>query len=310
MFTNEFGDKHLDLNALRLFVAVADAKNFSATAKKLGLTKWSVSRSISGLEKAMGVPLLHRTTRSITLSPAGTALYEHVAPLISSINHYVASEMTESLGEPAGEVRITAPHDLGFTFLADAISQFTAKYRAIRVNIFLTGHKSFTIGDYDIALRLGPPKLKDSSLVVKFAGRMSAHFFASPAYLAEHGTPSVPDDLADHEWVVLRGYPPLHIEGPDGPVFIKPHGRICADNEFFVLAAIRSGAGVGILTTFLAQNDIDAGRLVRVLPDYHTAVTHLYIVRPYTRQVPRRVTLLTNFLFEYIKAHPLAHIIE
>ena len=295
----------MDLNALRIFIAVADAASFSAAAKRLGLPKWSVSRRVASLEAAMGVPLLHRTTRHVTLSPAGAALRERAAPLLSLLDQAV-SELPEQLGEPAGQLRVTAPIDLGSTLLADAVTQFTARYPAVRVDIYLTSRVfDLAVEGFDIALRTGPARMKDSSLVVRAASPFAAQLFASPAYLAHHGTPRSPADLATHECVVFRGLPSLRFDSATGPATFEFHGRICSDDIFFVRQAIRAGAGIGVLPTFLAEHDVAAGQLVRVLPRYRVP-GYVYIVRPATHEVPRRVKVFSDFLLAYLKAHPLA----
>jgi DNA-binding transcriptional LysR family regulator len=296
----------MDLNALRVFVAVAEAASFSAAAKRLGLPKWSVSRRVASLEAAMGVPLLHRTTRHVALSPAGAALCKRIAPLLSSLEQAV-SELPERSGDPAGELRVTAPIDLGSTLLADAVTRFTARYPAVRIDIYLTSRVlDLAVEGFDIAIRTGPARMKDSSLVVRAASPIAAQLFASPTYLARHGTPRSPSDLAGHECVVFRGLPPVRLDSPGGSATFEPHGRICSDDIFFVREALRAGAGIGILPTFLAERDVAGGQLVRVLPRYRTPAGYVYIVRPATREVPRRVTALSDFLLAYLKAHPLA----
>ncbi|MBP1686327.1 MAG: hypothetical protein H6Q33_2470 [Deltaproteobacteria bacterium] len=295
----------MDLNALRIFIAVAEAASFSGAAKRLGLPKWSVSRRVASLEAAMGVPLLHRTTRHVTLSPAGAALCERAAPLVSSLERAV-DELPERLGEPAGLLRVTAPIDLGATLLADAVTQFTARYPAVRVDIYLTSRVfDLAVEGFDIALRTGPARMKDSTLVVRAASLITAQLFAAPSYLARHGTPRTPADLGAHECVVFRGLPSLRFDSASGPANFEFRGRICSDDIFFVRQAIRAGAGIGVLPTFLAERDVAAGQLVRVLPRYRMP-GYVYIVRPATREVPRRVKAFSDFLLAYLKAHPLA----
>lgn len=309
MDTDAVQSTPMDLNALRVFIAVADAASFSAAAKRLGLPKWSVSRRVASLEAAMGVPLLHRTTRHVALSPAGAALRERAAPLLASLDRAV-SELPERLGEPAGQLRVTAPIDLGSTLLADAVTRFTALYPAVHVDIYLTSRVfDLAVEGFDIALRTGPVRMKDSSLVVRAASPIVAQLFASPAYLARHGTPHSPGDLAGHDYVVFRGLPSLRLDSATGPANFEFHGRICSDDIFFVRQALRAGAGIGVLPTFLADRDVAAGHLVRVLPRYRMP-GYVYIVRPATREVPRRVKAFSDFLLAYVKAHPLASLVS
>ncbi len=295
----------MDLNALRVFVAVADSASFSAAAKKLGLPKWSVSRSVSGLEAAMGVPLLHRTTRHVTLSPAGAALRARVAPLLSSLD-LAASVWPEELGEPAGEVHIAIPNFFEVALICDAVTKFSAQYPAVHVDIHFIGLVELAIEGFDIALWLGRAQMKNSSLVARRGWPISGQFFASPAYLASHGIPRSLADLANHECVFRDNFSSIPLESLEGPATIKPHGRIRSNDIFFVREVVRSGAGIGLLPVYLVEKDIADGQLVRVLPRYHSLEAYAYIIRPNTREVPLRVKVLSDFLFEYMKANPLA----
>lgn len=295
----------VDLNALRMFVAVADAASFSAAARKLNLPKWSVSRRLAQLEAAMGVPLLHRTTRQVVLSPAGAALHERVAALIASLEQ-AAVESPEHLGEPTGELRISAPNYLGSAFLADAVTKFTARYPRVHCDLFLHSQPmDFAVGGYDIALRAAPKRMKDSSLVARQACPIYAGLFASPEYLEANGVPRLPDDLTGHRWVTHRGLPMLELESEATSATFKPQGPILCDDIFFVREAVRSGAGIGIIPTFLVAKDVARGRLVSVLPQFHSVAAFVYIIRPGTREVPRRVRAFSDFLLEYLQTHPL-----
>lgn len=296
----------VDLNALRMFVAVADAASFSAAARKLNLPKWSVSRRLSQLEAAMGVPLLHRTTRRVVLSPAGAALHERVAALIASLER-AAVESPDQLGEPTGEVRISAPNYLGSAFLADAVTQFTARHPRVHCDLYLNSQPmDFAVEGFDVALRAAPEQMKDSSLIARPACPIYARLFASPKYLEASGMPRQPADLADHKWVTHRGLPSFQLESRTDSATFRPQGPICCDDIFFVREAVRSGAGIGVIPTFLVDKDLARGRLVTVLPQYHTLAAHVYIIRPGTREVPRRVRIFSDFLLEYLETHPLS----
>ena len=305
MDANKARGAEVDLNALRTFVAVADAASFSAAARKLNLPKWSVSRCIRQLEATMGVPLLHRTTRQVVLSPAGAALHERVAVLIASLEQ-AAIESPEHLGEPTGELRISAPNYLGSAFLADAVTKFAALYPRVHCDLFLHSQPmDFAVGGYDIALRAAPKHMKDSSLVARQACPIYAKLFASPTYLESNGVPRLPDDLNGHRWVTHRGLPMIELESEATSAVFKPHGPIRCDDIFFVREAVRSGAGIGIIPTFLVAKDVAKGRLVPVLPQFHSLAAFVYIIRPGTREVPRRVRVFSDFLLEYLQTHPL-----
>lgn len=296
----------IDFNALRMFVAVADAASFSAAARKLNLPKSSVSRRVSELEAVMGAPLLHRTTRRVVLSPAGAALHKRVATLITSLEE-AASESPDEMGEPIGELRISAPNYFGTAFLADAVTQFTQRYPRVHCNLYLNSQPmDFAIEGFDVALRAAPERMKDSSLIARPACPIYAKLLASPEYLRTCEMPQQPADLASHKWVMHRGLPSLRLESRNGSATFRPQGPICCDDIFFVREAVRAGAGIGVIPTFLIDKDLANGRLVTILPQYHTLATYVYIIRPGTREVPRRVRAFSDFLLEYLETHPLS----
>jgi len=297
--------KAMDLNALRVFVTVAELAGFSAAGKKLGMPKWSASRSVSALEAAMGVPLLHRTTRRVSLSPAGAALLERIEPLISSLD-LASREWQEELGQPAGKVRIVISSFLQTAPIGAAITKFMALHSAVDVDIHFADLVNRAPSEgFDLEIQINQAQIKDSSLVARRGWPIDGQLFASPAYLAKQGMPSTMDDLEHHECILYSDLSSLPIESPNEQTTFKSSGRIHSNDVFFVRETIRSGAGIGLLPVFLAENDVAAGRLVSVLPSYHIKGSYVYVIRPFTREVPLRVKALSDFLFEYMKANPL-----
>ncbi len=295
----------MDLNLVGVFEAVARTASFSAAAKQLGMPKSSVSRGVSRLEAELGVQLLFRTTRQVSPSAAGKALYDRVAPLLQSLQAALG-DMPEREEQPSGELRVTAPVDLGVLFLAEVMTRYTARYPAVSVDLHLTGRVVDLVAEgFDVALRAAA-SLKDSTLVVRKAAPIVAQLFASPLYLARRGAPRSEADLAGHEWVVFRSGPQkLRLTGPR-PAAPAPRGRIVCDDLLFVRDAVRAGAGIGLLPTFVAGPDVAAGTLVRVLPRYEQHSATLYIVSPAARHVPRKVTAFRDLVLELLRARPLA----
>src|SRR5688572_3548479 len=174
----------MDLDLLMLFVAVAESASFSAAAKKLGMPKSSVSRGVAALEAELGTQLLHRTTRHVSLSTAGSALYDRIAPLLGQIREAIGS-LPEREEAPSGELRITAPNDVGAMFLADLIARFVARFPSVTVDARLTNRNVDLVAEgFDLALRAATRPLKDSSMVVRKVMPVELHLFASPTYLA------------------------------------------------------------------------------------------------------------------------------
>ncbi|NMO14576.1 LysR family transcriptional regulator [Pyxidicoccus fallax] len=291
----------MDLNLLGLFVTVAETGSFSEAARRLGLPKSSVSRGVASLEASLGTQLLHRTTRHVSLSTAGAALYERAAPLLASLKEAVGT-LPEREEAPSGELRLTAPHDMGATFLPEVIARFTTRYPSVRIDCRLTNRNVDLVAEgFDLALRASGAKLADSSLVVRRLSPIEVQLFASPTYLARRGTPRAPEDLAHHDIVAFRG---LKYLGEIG--ISEKNARVLADDMFFLREAVKAGSGIAILPTFLAQAEVTSGQLVRVLPRYTHASTSLVMLYPRTQHVPRKVSAFRDFLLEFLKGRPLS----
>ena len=160
----------MDLNLLTVFDAVARTASFSAAARELRLPKSSVSRAIARLEAELGVQLLFRTTRQVSLSAAGTAFHDRLAPLLRSLRAAVG-ELPEREEEPSGTLRVTAPVDLGVLFLAEMVTRYTARYPGVSVDLHLTGRVVDLVGEgFDVALRVAG-RLADSTLVARNLGK-------------------------------------------------------------------------------------------------------------------------------------------
>jgi DNA-binding transcriptional LysR family regulator len=294
----------VDLNLVAVFEAVARTASFSAAARELGIPKSSASRAIARLENELRVQLLFRTTRQVSLSQAGTALYDRVTPLLRSMKAALG-ELPEREEAPSGTLKVTAPVDLGVLFLAEVVSRYTARYPSVSVDLHLTGRVVDLVGEgFDVALRVAA-KLEDSSLVVRRAAPVLFHLFASPLYLARRGTPRSEDDLDEHDWIVFRGGAQrLRVSGvrqtPARPA------RIVCDDLLFVRDAVRSGAGIGLLPTFVAEADVLSGALVRILPRFERPAGSLYIVTPAAKHVPRKVTAFRELVLEILKTRTAA----
>jgi DNA-binding transcriptional LysR family regulator len=290
----------MDLNLLGLFVAVAETGSFSGAARKLGMPKSSVSRGVASLESTLKAQLLHRTTRHVSLSTAGAALYERAAPLLASLKEAVGT-LPEQEDAPSGELRLTAPHDMGATFLADVIARFTLRYPSVRVDCRLTNRNVDLVAEgFDLALRASRGKLADSSMMIRKLCPIEVQLFASPTYLARRGTPRTLEDLASHELSALRGLKFLAELGLQ-----EKDARVLADDMLFLREVVKAGAGIALLPTFLAQDEVTSGQLVRVLPRFAHTTTSLVMLYPRTQHVPRKVSAFRDFLLEYLKGRPL-----
>jgi DNA-binding transcriptional LysR family regulator len=291
----------MDLNLLTVFQAVAESSSFSSAAARLGVERSSVSRSVAKLERSLGVQLLSRTTRSLALTTAGAALYANVKPQLDGLKDALGT-LPEQEEQASGLLRVTAAVDVGAMVLAPAAPGFLLRYPGIQVEARLTNTRLDLVAEgLDAALRVAMTKLADSTLVARKIAQLEAGLYGSPEYLARVGTPRAPDDLAQHDWVNFRDFEP---PPPCDKVKLRP--RLVADDLFFMAAALRAGAGVGMLPSFVVEPDVAAGRLVRVLPRVGLAVGALYLVHPPAQHVPRKVLAFRDYLREYLARNPLA----
>ncbi len=291
----------MDLNLLSVFEAVARTRSYSAAARELGIPKSSASRAVAKLEQEVGVQLLFRTTRQVAPSPAGTALYDRLAPLLQSMKG-VLGEIPEREELPSGELRVTAPVDLGVLFLAEVVTRYAARYPAVSVDLHLTGRVVDLVAEgFDVALRIGA-RLQDSSLVARRVAPVVLRLFASPVYLARRGTPKNEEDLAAHDWVLFKSGPERLRVPARGAQPPAQRGRIHCNDLFFLRDAVRAGAGLGWLPTFLAEADVAAGTLVRVLPRLERSAGHLHLVTPATKHVPPKVSAFRDLVLELTRS--------
>lgn len=255
-------DAPIDLNLLTVFVGVARAQSFSEAARALEVRRSSVSRAIATLEASLGVQLFNRTTRRVELTGTGAALLAKVGPQLTQLRESLGA-LPEREDEPSGRLRISAPHDLGATVLPLIVSAFTQRYPKVQVEVSLSNDAvDLVAGRFDLAFRVSRGgRLKDSSLEARKLSELELQLFASPTWLARAGTPRTAEELAEHEWVVFRG---TEFRAPLIAPRKKP--RVLCDDIFFLLAALKAGAGIGGVPSYLVRDELPRGTLVRVTP--------------------------------------------
>lgn len=290
----------IDLNRLTAFVVVAQTASFTTAAEKLRLPRSSVSRQIAALERELGTALFNRTTRHVALSTAGEALFERVGPQLEQIRTAVGA-LSDREQEPTGELRITAAPGAATYLLPEVLAGFCVRYPGINVDLRLTESMVDLVAEgIDVALRATVGRLADSSLVARKLVQADIGLYAAPAYLARRGSPKSLDDLASHDRIVHRYAPPP----PPLRNLMRP-SRIVADDMTFILAATCAGLGIGALATQMAKPEVDAGRLVRLLPRVSLGKGALYFVHPRTQALPKKVAAFRDYLIEYLAAHPV-----
>ncbi|MBA4788207.1 MAG: LysR family transcriptional regulator [Rhizobiales bacterium] len=258
------------LNELQIFTSVVDQGSFAAAAKALGVTRSAVCRRVDGLEKRLGVRLLDRTTRRLSLTEAGETFYRRGAKILAEVaeTELLVSEFGE---EPRGTLRITSPIMIGLHKLIPLLPGFVARYRHIRIQLDLSDDLTDpALADHDVALRWGEQKA--SALRITKVAESRQILCAAPFYLAGHGTPEHPDDLLRHNCLLMSRLGLVTNEWAfrvaGQPVTLKVAGNFVVNGGHGNYEAVISGIGIGRMTDLRVLEDIRAGRLVRLLKDF------------------------------------------
>jgi DNA-binding transcriptional LysR family regulator len=288
----------MDLNRIAVFARVVEAGSFTAAAQALGVRKSSVSRSVAALEAELGIRLLQRTTRRLSLTDAGRAYHARTRDALEGLEE--ARKAVSSLGaEARGLVRLTAP--TGYTSaLAPVIAAFLRDHPGVRVEVSLTARFVDLVKEgFDLAIRGGP--LVDSSLLARKIADTEHRLFASPAYLAAAGRPRRLADLARHECLLYRspgGTARWRLVGPRGEEEVVVHGKVETDEYALAVAMVEAGHGIALGPDALFTDALAAGRLERVLPAYVRGSAPVNVVWPSRRFEPAAVMLLREALVE------------
>jgi len=289
----------VDLNRITVFVRVVEAGSFTGAAAVLGLRKSSASRSVAALEADLGIRLLQRTTRKLSLTDAGRAFYDRARDALAGLDE--ARNAVSSLGAaPRGLVRITAPVDLAAD-LAAVTTVFLRAHPDVRVETLLTARYVDLVKEgFDLAIRAG--SLADSSLLARKLGESEFGLFASPAYLDAAGRPRRLADLARHECVLYRAGSATarwRLSGPRGDEEVSVRGRVDTDELAFVRAMVLAGFGIALLpVSTMIRPLVASGVLERVLPRYALRGAVVHIVWPSRRFEPAAVALFREALAE------------
>ncbi len=278
------------------FARVVEAGSFTAVAAALGTPKSSVSRAVLRLEEALGVRLLQRTTRKLTLTPAGERYLADVRGPIARVAE--ASDEVSDMGrEPGGLVRVSIAR-MEDLVIAELFAAFARAYPKIRVEIVVTGRRVNLIEEnIDLALRAGP--LDDSTLVARKVAVAELGLYAAPSYLERRGHPRRFSALATHDCVLHKtatGLQPWRLAGPRGVERVEVMGPIIADDLGAVRQLTLAGVGIALMPDVAVQPELERGALVRVLPAYALRGAPVNLVSVPLRHVPVRVKLLRDFL--------------
>ncbi len=293
------------LRGLVVFAEVVDAKSFARAADRLGMTRSAVSKHVAQLEAQLGVQLLSRTTRKLSLTEVGERVYAASSSVREGAE--LAREAAHvHVGAVEGTLRVTAPVGLGRNYLIPLADELMRLHPRLEIALILAdAYVDLVEERIDVALRVG--RHVDSSLVSRRIGTMTMAFCAAPRYLAEHGTPKHPRDLAQHQ--VIRHLPragsePIVMRNGRRTARIEVTGRLsCNDGHTSVAAAVQ-GLGVFVGPEFEFAPEVRAGRLARVLVGWTTDTMILHAVSPPRRHVSSKVRAFVDFVGERWRKPP------
>jgi DNA-binding transcriptional LysR family regulator len=294
------------LRAMEIFVEVARLRSFSAAGRRLGLTRAMVSKHIMQLEAKLDARLLHRSTREVSLTDAGQA---YLAPCLATVEQAreALRAVTPAGAELAGPLRIQAPSSFGIEWLADAVARFGLRHPKLTPSLFVDDALLDPIKHgFDLTIRVGG--IPDTSgLAMRRLAPCRGVLCASPAYLAQWGTPEMPDDLLHHRCLHfshLTDGTAWHFAREGERFTVRVKAGFTANNGLVLHQAARRGLGIAYNTTFLAWRDLLGGTLVPVLADWSLPLNDLSALYPASRQLSPKVRALIDFLVEEYQPVP------
>ncbi|MCW2248182.1 DNA-binding transcriptional LysR family regulator [Azospirillum fermentarium] len=278
------------LRAMETFVRIVDAGSLTAAAGGLGVSLTAVVRTLAGLETRLGLRLLNRTTRRMALTDEGRDYYALCRRILTELDEGEGALSHRRLA-PSGTLRLTAPVMFGKLHVAPAVADFLDAHPAMRVEMMLMDRVTDLLEEgLDVAVRIGP--LADSSLVAVTLGHTPRVVCASPGYLARHGWPAAPADLARHRCVCFTGLsadPDWEFRVEGRTVRVTVAGVLSTNQIDGAIDACRRGLGCGMFLGYQVADALAAGELVRILADYETAPRPVSLLYPHARLLSPRI---------------------
>lgn len=294
-----------DLQRMVVFARVVEARSFSEAARRMGLTKSSVSKAVTQLERSLGVRLLHRTTRAMSVTEAGAAFYEHCARIIEE-HDQAQLAVGRFHTVPRGLLRVSTSVAFGTLHIAPALPEFLARYPEVRIDMVI-GDRFVDLAEerFDVAIRIA--KELPPNVVARRLAPVNRKIVATPAYFARRGVPRTPADLERHNCLTYTHFHPhdtWRLRGPDGDIAIPISGNLRLNDDEALSAAVLGGLGVALLPTFLIGRELQEGKLRAVLSEYVPSERHIHAVYLPTRHLPAKVRAFIDFLVERFSPRP------
>lgn len=300
----------LSLDALMSFLAVAERGGFTAAARQRGVSKATISKHVAELERALGVSLFARTTRTLTLTEPGRRALER-ARRIQEEAEALVEEAVDTRASPRGRLKIAAPLAFGQRCLSPVLPDFLRAYPEISLEFSFDDRTVDLVADgFDAAIRIG--SMPDSSLLARQIAPVRLHLVAAPAYWHERGHPARPEELAMHACIRYANSEAgtlWSFTGPAGApdareVRVRVAGPLCVNNGEVELATLRAGLGCAVLPDFMIAEDVRSGALATALPGWSAGERMLHLLTPPGRGRPRRLEAFSDHLVQRLGGRP------
>ena len=286
-----------DLNDIAVFVKVAQFMSFSRAARALGMPVSTVSRKVASLENQLGVTLMQRTTRKLSLTAQGRAYYNQCSEPLSNLFD-AESALTQTQKKPEGLLKISVPVIMGQKPFYEFISALLKKYPRVHVDLFITNLFVDLVADnIDVAIRFG--ELRDSTIIAKRIGRIVRYLVASPDYLKGRTAPAKPEDLTNHQCVLLNGRnneAEWHLVNDRKSVKLHVSGPVSSRDFQSVSAFTHKGHGIGLLPSNYCEEEIRRRDLVRILPEWSSPEIFVHVIYPTRRFIPSKLQVFLDEL--------------
>jgi DNA-binding transcriptional LysR family regulator len=284
--------------AMQVFAQVVESGSFAKAAERLGLSTSAASRQVAELESHLQTRLLNRTTRKVSLTESGRAFYERSVQLLADLTE-AEQEASRAAVEPRGTIRLTTSVNFGVRHVAPAIADFLAEHSGVRFDVSLSDRVVDLVEEgFDIAIRIGPPGA--DNLVARKLGETRLVPCASPAYLAAHGAPGTPEDLARHNCFTYEYVSPRNVwrfrDRSGAERAVRVSGTLHSNNGDLLAEAAVRGAGIVFEPAFIVGPDVRAGRLVPLLQEFVPAPVPIYAVYPSRKHLSAKVRRFVEFM--------------
>jgi DNA-binding transcriptional LysR family regulator len=291
------------LEAMSVFVRVVERGSFSAVARELGTTQPTISKQISALEQRLGGRLIARSTRQLSLTDEGQRYYQQCRDILAAIDNAEHSFQT-GREAVAGPLRVASSVSFGRLQLAPRLRGFLQVHPQVSVDLQLSDQNVDLLSEgVDVAIRIG--ELKDSNLIARQIGLTRRLTVGSPAYLAQHPGPQTPEELAQHNcllFTLLKQFDTWSFD--DGRYSVQVRGNVHSNNSEAIREMVLSGLGISLSPSWLYREDIDAGRVVQIMPNHTPSSLPIYAVFPANRRQSARVRTFVDFLAEAFAQDP------